>query len=272
MERGKAICIAILVLGCGDGPETLSHTTSATANPNITSRTSTSIAGTYLGPNGVEIGFSATAYPAATVRINKSDLKTEVVSFTLKSDGSKKVSIYGGREIITIPAGASSPDTENLIYSGDQNQLSAMLTSQWGAIIPNLAADLDKNDGLNGSTHAAALQLGLVAAFVSGSTGNAPSYANSTSNVAANECIDLRYFNGNTNNCCGMCGFGCSCWKWVCGDCCCHDGCVTHDVACRSCSPSHPIYCLRWATFDFGSPIFNCGRTHCGGEPPYCGT
>eukprot|EP00118_Oscarella_pearsei_P024766 m.306754 g.306754 ORF g.306754 m.306754 type:complete len:267 (+) comp41563_c0_seq1:974-1774(+) len=32
--------------------------------------------------------------------------------------------------------------------------------------------------------------------------------------------------------CFGMCGRGCTCWKWVCGDCCRHEGCFEHDVCC----------------------------------------
>ena len=33
--------------------------------------------------------------------------------------------------------------------------------------------------------------------------------------------------------CLSLCGYGCSCWKWVCGDCCYHLGCYGHDVCCR---------------------------------------
>lgn len=35
------------------------------------------------------------------------------------------------------------------------------------------------------------------------------------------------------NNCTGMCGPNCSCWSWVCGDCCFHQGCHEHDVCCE---------------------------------------
>lgn len=34
------------------------------------------------------------------------------------------------------------------------------------------------------------------------------------------------------DNCFGMCGKGCSCWSWVCGDCCWHVGCYYHDKCC----------------------------------------
>jgi hypothetical protein len=35
------------------------------------------------------------------------------------------------------------------------------------------------------------------------------------------------------DSCYGMCGPGCSCWSWVCGDCCYHYGCAVHDSWCR---------------------------------------
>ena len=33
--------------------------------------------------------------------------------------------------------------------------------------------------------------------------------------------------------CFGLCGYGCNCWEWLCGDCCYHLGCHGHDVCCR---------------------------------------
>ena len=33
-------------------------------------------------------------------------------------------------------------------------------------------------------------------------------------------------------NCLGMCGAGCTCWSYVCGDCCWHQGCQDHDDCC----------------------------------------
>ena len=34
------------------------------------------------------------------------------------------------------------------------------------------------------------------------------------------------------NECFGMCGYGCFCWSIVCGDCCIHNYCETHDQCC----------------------------------------
>ena len=36
------------------------------------------------------------------------------------------------------------------------------------------------------------------------------------------------------DKCIGMCGKGCSCWSWVCGNCCWHLGCYDHDLCCKS--------------------------------------
>ena len=35
------------------------------------------------------------------------------------------------------------------------------------------------------------------------------------------------------DECFGLCGYGCTCWTIVCGDCCLHKGCVEHDTCCR---------------------------------------
>jgi len=51
--------------------------------------------------------------------------------------------------------------------------------------------------------------------------------------------------NINHNDCYGMCGRGCSCWSWVCGDCCYHRGCALHDDQCRKCSWRNPVACTN---------------------------
>ena len=57
-------------------------------------------------------------------------------------------------------------------------------------------------------------------------------HEHSTSNKTQIKCLDLR---GDPlgNKCAGLCGPGCSCWNWVCGDCCRHGGCYEHDKCCR---------------------------------------
>ena len=36
------------------------------------------------------------------------------------------------------------------------------------------------------------------------------------------------------DECFGLCGYGCTCWDFVCGDCCYHLGCKDHDACCRT--------------------------------------
>lgn len=36
------------------------------------------------------------------------------------------------------------------------------------------------------------------------------------------------------DKCIGMCGNGCTCWRWVCGDCCWNKGCYYHDLCCMT--------------------------------------
>ena len=44
-------------------------------------------------------------------------------------------------------------------------------------------------------------------------------------------CLSLKY--NRFNKCLGMCGKGCSCWWWLCGNCCWNRGCYEHDLCCR---------------------------------------
>ena len=37
----------------------------------------------------------------------------------------------------------------------------------------------------------------------------------------------------HNSTCTGMCGPSCTCWTWVCGDCCWHSGCHKHDRCCE---------------------------------------
>ena len=64
----------------------------------------------------------------------------------------------------------------------------------------------------------------LIQSQPSGSTQNANSCPQEGCTTA--NCPD------QNNECNGMCGRKCSCWSWVCGDCCVHQGCLIHDNCC----------------------------------------
>ena len=53
-------------------------------------------------------------------------------------------------------------------------------------------------------------------------------------NLTCFECTtgSCPYRGNQSNGCSGMCGLGCNCWPWICGDCCIHSGCLDHDNYC----------------------------------------
>lgn len=51
------------------------------------------------------------------------------------------------------------------------------------------------------------------------------------------------------DECFGLCGYGCSCWSYLCNDCCYHKGCYDHDICCRD---EYSFWsCYVWAPFYF---------------------
>ena len=62
-------------------------------------------------------------------------------------------------------------------------------------------------------------------------------------------------------NCLGMCGPGCTCWRFVCGDCCFHKGCYDHDLCCRRSFLSLGCWSPIRLIFNFSCSGYpNCGR------------
>ena len=86
--------------------------------------------------------------------------------------------------------------------------------------------------------------------------------------------------NDPNNDCCdGMCGEGCNCWSYACGDCCAHKLCVDHDECCRTLGMASTA-CLGIA---FSYELAQCGQPYdlhstecvgctCGSSLPRCGS
>lgn len=55
----------------------------------------------------------------------------------------------------------------------------------------------------------------------------------------------------NGDDCLGLCGAGCKCWKFVCGDCCFNQGCYEHDLCCGTEEGYLYEYCTRVYKHDF---------------------
>lgn len=54
------------------------------------------------------------------------------------------------------------------------------------------------------------------------------------------------------DDCLGMCGLGCTCWSFLCGDCCYHLGCFGHDQCCRQ--QFFQVVCLFPVGFSCDTP------------------
>jgi len=64
-----------------------------------------------------------------------------------------------------------------------------------------------------------------------------PSVSNTTTTIRKRRDVDV--CSGQCppcvdDDCYGLCGYGCYCWTYVCGDCCWHQGCFGHDTCCRT--------------------------------------
>ena len=57
------------------------------------------------------------------------------------------------------------------------------------------------------------------------------------------------------DECYGQCGYGCTCWDFLCGDCCYHLGCYDHDTCCRQ--GFYQARCLVPFDFSCNQP-FSC--------------
>lgn len=62
------------------------------------------------------------------------------------------------------------------------------------------------------------------------------------------------------NNCFGMCGRGCDCWSVVCGDCCVHEYCRSHDQCCQDRGFfSYACLSVAWRVFGSScSEVYDC--------------
>lgn len=126
-----------------------------------------------------------------------------------------------------VDAQADGVSTDGFVFEGDTHALDAMLQLPEVAQLPALSRALGVR-GITGSAFPASLALHKAArqsAEALGITVEKLDTAQSTGYCQA--------YPNSGDSCYGMCGSGCSCWSWVCGDCCYHGGCAIHDSWCR---------------------------------------
>jgi hypothetical protein len=188
---------------------------------------------------------------AASKRAGQSAMRIEaldgrVLAVQTGEGAGTVLSLLGGRLVFK---GAAAPmDT-----SGDPRALADLVAMPEAGVLPWLSQELGAQ-GIDGRGFPASFSLHGFAHFVATTAGiELPPLSMRMSLAAersaqASGCKDLRgdpYRNG----CYGMCGRGCGCWSWVCGDCCWHKGCANHDKSCRSCSLTNPKACAACASF-----------------------
>jgi hypothetical protein len=126
---------------------------------------------------------------------------------------------------------AAAPDgvsTDGFVWEGDTHALDAMLQLPEVAALPSLSRALGTR-GFTGSDFVASLALHKVAR----QSAEALGIEVARLDTPASQSSYCSAYPNSGNSCFGMCGHGCSCWSWVCGDCCYHGGCAVHDNWCR---------------------------------------
>jgi hypothetical protein len=118
--------------------------------------------------------------------------------------------------------------TDGFVFEGDINALDEMLHLPEAAALPWLSRALGAR-GVTGRDFPAALAIHKMARESASGLGiEVPAIEQVQSQTGY-----CTAYPNRSNNCYGMCGSGCSCWSWVCGDCCYHGGCAKHDSWCR---------------------------------------
>jgi len=185
--------------------------------------------GTYTR-NGATISFDATRLGdgTRTFVVKSADGRTLV-----RANGS------GSSRVLTVL-------DDRVVTSGDHDALSALFAAPDAAALPWLSRELGKR-GITGRAYPVSFELHSLALVVGKAHETTlPPLVEGTPKTLRSETCE----NAPGNDACfGMCGGGCSCWEWVCGDCCWHAGCAVHDQDCRSCSITHPGACARCASF-----------------------
>jgi hypothetical protein len=147
---------------------------------------------------------------------------------------------------------------------GDERAFTDLELRPEYAVLPWLSRELGAH-GLTGSSHPATLGVHMIAVQAANelSIELPPLDSDLTSSTERAYCLDLRS-DPYGDNSLGMCGPGSSCWSWICGDCCCYDGCKSHDKTCRNCKwykPWNCALCASFASFAWGACGTSCQGT-----------
>jgi hypothetical protein len=124
--------------------------------------------------------------------------------------------------------GPAAQDTSAMHWTGDMAVLDEMVGMPEMRALPWMSRALGSM-GYTGKAYPASLSLHKMARQSAEALGiDLPPLTTQATEADGAYCS-----RPTANECYGMCGPGCSCWSWVCGDCCYHGGCAKHDTWCR---------------------------------------
>jgi hypothetical protein len=229
-------------------------------------------AGTSDEPGAVKMGAGLTLSHATSERLaGQYDREGVVVSFdSVRTGNTFRFEIRGadGRSLIRgemlgttfvthvlddrLVLSYQDSVEQGVTYSGDQAALGDLERSPESAILPWLSRQLGEF-GYNGRDYPASLALHQFSRSVAERL-NVEVPKMEIMTPAEGEAGYCQAYPNQGNQCYGMCGRGCSCWSWVCGDCCYHSGCARHDSYCRGSGFWDKVKCYTNA----GAAAFGC--------------
>jgi hypothetical protein len=251
MTRSRLVlgsALALALVACGSGGPSSEPTGSTTSGPGvstlhdgITLSTSTPqrIAGLYADAVGDTLQFDLAKVnddvymdlignggrPIIHIDTNGDNYNFSYMGGGLTMTTTKAFVAQVRTETETTPSNVS---TAGFAWTGDTHVLDDMLALPEIKQLPTLSRALGVR-GITGVDYPAALALHKVAQQAAQAFSvDLPKL----DTIASVNAYCQAYPNAGSG-CYGMCGPGCSCWSWVCGDCCYHYGCAVHDGWCR---------------------------------------
>ncbi len=244
MKTIIALASVLALAACQDAVETTAPTTAPTTGESgdgVTLRIATPdrIAGSYVDATGVGIEFD-TARSGEDLFMNIATTSGHVLIHAETTPSTYVFEYLDKRLRLEIEKswvaqvraegedGPAAADESQMHWTGDMTVLDEMIGLPEVRGLPYLSRALGEM-GYTGSEYPAVLPLHKMARQSADALGiDVQPLASADS-----ENSYCTAYPNRGNNCYGMCGPGCSCWSWVCGDCCYHYGCARHDTWCR---------------------------------------
>jgi hypothetical protein len=243
-------CVMVLGLAaCGQQAQP-EQTVVSTASESLTLSTATAerLAGHYVR-DGVRISFDS----IRTAAIFRFEIKAADGRVIIRGDKTAEqkytTSVLDNRLNMFDDLAATE---NNVSYEGDQTAMDEAQKLPEYAALPWMSRALGEH-GYNGRDYPAALAMHMFNKGVAEKLNITIPKIENRSELADEGGYCTAYPNSG-NQCYGMCGRGCSCWSFVCGDCCYHNGCARHDDYCRGSGFWDTAKC--WT--NWGAAFFGC--------------